>query len=261
MPTVTPVELATLVSSTGRVELGNKCEVWRGQVLTQAGKFVEAYVKHLPPRAILVECVASLIGRCLSLSIPRPLLVKVHAAQLPGIDLTHTTGGILFGSEDAEYPSLQQVVKVKDIYEKLLKWPAALEAGCFDEWIANPDRHHGNILYGGSNSFTLIDHSHAIATTQDSLKPVSQNTFLTLLAPPNNDELSRKRLLRKANQKLPDFLRLSLDEWEELTMANNYARPEHAKEIIKFLQDRLSVLSVLIGHQLGNKQQDLYVST
>lgn len=256
MSSITPIELTTLVATTGKVELGNKCDVWRGQVVTHSGRWIEAYIKHLPPRALFVECVSALIGRAIGLAVPRPLLVKAQAVKLPQTDLSR--GDILFGSVDAEYPSLQQLVTVEMAYEKLREWPAALNAGCFDEWIANADRHHGNILYSGTNAFTLIDHSHAIPANQDDSTPLNHNTFFKLIAPANLDNKSRQKILHSAKKNLPPLLKLSMEQWEKLTLSDNYVTRDDTTKVITFLQNRLTVLAALVSHQLGDRQQDLY---
>ncbi|RAN81688.1 hypothetical protein B5P43_08090 [Bacillus sp. SRB_336] len=49
------------------------------------------------------------------------------------------------------------------VLRRLREWADLIPAACFDEWIANNDRHGGNILYDGKDTFWLIDHGMAIA--------------------------------------------------------------------------------------------------
>ena len=241
-----------------KVDEGNVCTVFKGTVVDSVGKSVIAHVKHMPPRAILIECVSALIARASGLSTPRPLLVNVPPYKVPELPLKGNT--IFFGSEDVGFPSLARIAKVENAAPRLKKWSQLLLAGCFDEFIANADRHQGNIIYGGGDSYTLIDHSHAVPVGHDSKMPIQTNTFLTLVAPESHNDLLTHNLKRKAEKYVANFARLTTEDWRSLTRYHLYCPEDKASEVLNFLKDRLPILTQFIAQKLGERQIDLYAS-
>jgi hypothetical protein len=251
-----PLKLTTLNSMMEKVDRGNKCEVWKAAVIDSSSKTTIAFVKHLPQRELFVECVAAMIARAIQLPTPRPMLVNVHPVKIPELNLSEPT--IFFGSEDVGFPSLSQFTDVRSAAEKLKLWPNLLKAGCFDEWIANSDRHSGNIIFNGSNEFSLIDHSHAIPRNFKSRDQTIRNSMLTYAAPATRNDLKSYQLKQKADKSISTFLSLTEEDWQNLTSSNLYCTEEQTSEIIRFLKERLEVLSYLISNQIGYKQPDLY---
>jgi hypothetical protein len=47
------------------------------------------------------------------------------------------------------------------IVQEFAKWPHLGALMAFDIWIANTDRHPGNLLFGGNGDIWLIDHGHS----------------------------------------------------------------------------------------------------
>jgi hypothetical protein len=255
----TSIEFASFFSKIGKIEAGNKCSVWKAQVKTSSGRLVVAFIKHLPPRELFIECITAQLGREIGISIPRPLLVQIFPAHLPELNLKEST--IIFGSQDASYPSIQQFTCTEKALDELRRWPDLLKAGCFDEWIANPDRHHGNILYSGNSQFSLIDHSHAIPRNLQPNEPNTKNTLLEILAPTIQDDLKNHKTMKAARSYASSFLSTMNSDWESLTSASTYIANDKASKIIDFLNSRLPALSALIGSHLHTKQGDLYAAS
>lgn len=255
---IEPVKLVTLTQLMTNVELGNKCKVVKGSVIDKEQRASIAFVKHLPPRAILIECLAALIARNIGLPAPRPMLVNVSPVKIPSLNLSQNS--IFFGSEDVGFPSLAQITENRFIAHKLSSWPHLLTAGCFDEWIANSDRHTGNIIYDGG-TFSLIDHSHAIQKGHHFDQPTDQNSFLEIARPKARNDLLTHNLRRKAEKAVREFKKLSTEDWRALTSYNLYCDENKAKEVIIFLKNRLDFLTQLIAQKLGDKQIDLYASS
>lgn len=130
---------------------------FRGELRTNDGQAVMAYIKVLPSeREILVECVCAMLGRHVGLPIPEPLLAFVPD-QLGGPALA-------FASANVGHSSVgEYAVRIGDaaVIERLRAWSYAIPAACFDEWIANCDRHEDNLLHDGKSEFWLIDHGYA----------------------------------------------------------------------------------------------------
>ena len=255
---IEPIKLTTLTSVMSKIEEGNKSPVYKVTVIDQNRKTSIAFIKYIPPRAIFIECIAAQIARSLGLSCPRPMLVNVFPVKLPELNLDKNT--IFYGSEDVGFPSLAQLVKFKHAEEKLRLWPDLFNAGCFDEWIANPDRHSGNIIYSGGKHFTLIDHSHAIPKGFHSISSTEKNSFLTLCAPTNRNDLATYKLMKTAENYVAKFKLLTSEDWKTLTLNNLYCTNEQATEVLSFLHDRLNVIIQLIGQKIGEPQADLYAN-
>ncbi|MBK8752255.1 MAG: hypothetical protein IPL99_11715 [Candidatus Competibacteraceae bacterium] len=162
----------------------------RAPVLTRQGE-VMAIVKELPLYELITEILCALLGRELNLPIPEPLLVIDPAQQL-----------LVAGSVDVGYPSLHQPVLAAHlplIAALLQGWPALVRSACFDEWIANPDRHGGNLLFDGQG-FWLIDHGLALRVDPAT---VTVNHLMTTAIAARTDELARQRLKREVTQFTP----------------------------------------------------------
>ena len=142
----------------------------RSIVRTMDGE-LEAFVKKLEMREILVELVVAVAARRLNLPVPEPVLVFVPQ-ELGGPALA-------FGSVSlAGRPTLSAMVKSGDtaVARQLRSWRHLVPAACFDEWIANCDRHQGNLLYGGEGEFWMIDHGLSIheSLPVDAQSPLNQ---------------------------------------------------------------------------------------
>jgi hypothetical protein len=153
------VQRGILTSVLGAADEGIRGSV-RGFVFL-GDSSVEAYIKEVEPREILVECICALLARHLSLEAPEPMVVFVPAAlSRAGAD------ALAFGSVTVLHGSLRPwLTQLGDaaVVRRLREWADLIPAACFDEWIANHDRHGGNILYDGKDTFWLIDHGMAIA--------------------------------------------------------------------------------------------------
>ena len=80
---------------------------WKAHIQTHEGIKV-AYVKQLNARALYVECVCALIGRCLGMPIPKPMIIRINKEAMPAIPDGEFSLG--FGSEDADYPSFRRFI-------------------------------------------------------------------------------------------------------------------------------------------------------
>ncbi|WP_337065160.1 hypothetical protein [Rouxiella badensis] len=113
---------------------------------------VVVFAKQLSSRSISTEITCAVLGRCLSLPIPEPVI------------LFDSSNAIYFGSVEVAYPSFSQYINDSSdvgVSEELASWPLLRQAAFFDEWIAMDDRHNGNLLFNGE-VFYLIDHESAI---------------------------------------------------------------------------------------------------
>lgn len=165
------IQLGTLVIELGEAGTGINKAV-RGIVRTHLGE-AEAYVKRLADaREILVEVVCALLAKRVGLPVPEPILVLVPE-HLGGPQLA-------FGSTAMGQPNVATFFAAGHqaaVEAKLRAWKHLTSAACFDEWIANCDRHEGNLLFNGNGDFWLIDHGlsvHSAVLPVDVLAPINR---------------------------------------------------------------------------------------
>lgn len=253
------IEAGNLLPGAIKINNGNRQDVWRGVIQMSSGKKITAFVKHIPPRALAVEMIAALLGRSLELPIPRPILVNVLPIHLPSAKIKEKT--IFFGSARVDQPDLAQWLsdeESEEVMDRLRKWKHAIDAGCFDEWLANEDRHSKNILFDGKKDFVLIDHSHAIPESLLCSEASNRNTILEVIAQDKTlvelngiRKAAKQRMTHKyhKNQPLPILLNSLAEEMKDYL--------KFAPDLIKFLNDRLPYVETLVARRLGSTQIDI----
>lgn len=149
------------VASTGRRIEGSRNEVWLCQAYDGAGQGLVLYVKpKLPPRAILVEALAAQLGQCIGLPCPDPYLVTVNPVFVGGSRGKHL---VAFGSAQVGARGLARPIHDVDFMMTTLERLGLAPAACaFDEWIANPVRGPGDIMFDSEAGAVFIDHEAAM---------------------------------------------------------------------------------------------------
>ena len=75
MPLLKPsVALGRVLGRTERVDFGTASDIYSGDVRLEADQIAAAFIKNLARPEIVSELVASVVGLCCGLSIPRPVL-------------------------------------------------------------------------------------------------------------------------------------------------------------------------------------------
>lgn len=105
------------------------------------------------------------------LPVPNAFLGLVEAGEIPVLKGPSLTSGgrLVFASEDAQTPPLAQVYLGGDrratrrVVEKLAEWVRLGDLYALDAWVANVDRHQGNLLFSGEDQVWLIDHGHCFS--------------------------------------------------------------------------------------------------
>ena len=249
------IELASLLAEPDRVsDLQNISPLWRGRVLTESGEYIPVWIKRIPAHQLLAECVCSLVGRAISLPIPRPFLVD-DPANFLGQDLN---GVPLFAMEDAVHPSVRQWIQEYNdpaVNEAIFRWSKLRECVLFDEWSVNIDRNQGNLLYDGENSFVMIDHAFTFGFNQSPQnmpdpKQIFQNMIAGLLLQ-NSPDLEPNRLAKLCDEIQQKWAMPLIETFEDRTFASSYGMADNAIAIKEFLAERLPLLRSLIGIRTG----------
>ncbi|MDP2488057.1 hypothetical protein Q8W38_01825 [Vibrio splendidus] len=258
------IVLGTLLPGAELLEDNSKNPVWKAPVKTTDSKTEFVYLKLLKPRRLFAEAICAIIGRKIGLPIPEPILVKVPAhlmVELVGEESVDSSIFIGFGSKDADYPSLNRVLNVEDnelIWEKLRAHTKSLEAAIFDEWIANSDRHWGNLLYDGGDEFIFIDHDLALPEQAESNQPISKNLLFNFISE-ELDELSKVRIVKKVREELCDnYSTVDIKKCVEICYGPSLLDQDDIDSIVAFLIERIGFLNEIIRKKLNPEQGELF---
>lgn len=141
-------------------------DTYRGIVEVTTG-WTSAHVKIVHPWFVFNEVLGSLLCQRAGLKTPRPYVVLVERADYPEAQLfsdIDSDQALAFATETMPHSSITRhiLVKTTEGRQRLMsQWSNWADILVFDQWIANPDRHLGNLLIGGPGDMYLIDHSFA----------------------------------------------------------------------------------------------------
>ena len=148
---------------------GNVNDTYRGMFLLPDQTRRHGIFKDLNLQELVNELLAATLGRELGLPIPNPYLglspIGTMAAKM--CPLADGSGHLVFVSQDVGTPNLVQQVQAGGavlaslLVDVLKDWVSLGNVYAFDAWIANTDRHPGNLLIGGPGNIWLIDHGYA----------------------------------------------------------------------------------------------------
>lgn len=257
------IALGTVLAGPERFEFnGNVNSVFRGRVLRDDGEIVHAFIKDLDARQLGNELLAAAMGLAVGLPVPPPLIAFAGPDTVPAtkIPLEDGSGHIVFATADVHTPPILQLLRAAgphalQIVKRLSEWPELGSLYGFDSWIANTDRHCGNLLFSGDSDVWLIDHGHSFtgpAWTSSELVPDQDygNKLAAWLSPALNP--SRKAELAAPASALPK--KLNGVGVEALARANGVAetmRPEEFTAIISFIEARAAFVPKLSTDALG----------
>ena len=230
--------------------------VWKTKVLFSDGRDAMAFVKIIPNRDLFVECACAVLGRLLGLRIPEPLIVypTKEAAEEAG----ETYG---FGSVDIEPRSFIKFTHSNSEDEILFKLEEAgivLAGGVFDEWIANGDRHYGNIMHSHDEEFWLIDHGTALPDWVNSDFAASRNQLLDNSIA-KREMFEKYRFIKEVQKNvLPKYEELAIATLSEKVSGSGYLDDKSIQQMVTFLEERTAdVMISLLRTRVGISQLDL----
>lgn len=142
--------------------------LFRGQVQLADGSDQPCLLKNIDRIEVVNELVSNLIASRLGLPIPKAVLTFVpdEFNDKNQFSKAHKIDGgvIVFSSIDVQTPNLAQRVSSAHplgqqlILHSLNVWSKKSGLYGFDTWVANVDRHAGNLLFGSKNEVWLVDH-------------------------------------------------------------------------------------------------------
>lgn len=165
---MTEIPLAKVLLGAKPFNHGNVNETFSGQVLTANGNIRHAIIKDLDIIQLCNELFAYSLASELKLPVPDCFLGLVPQGEIALSNAPFLPNGarLVFVSVDVKVPNVTfrlraDLSKQKDILSELAQWDELGVLYAFDTWIANIDRHPGNLLFGNSNEVWLIDHGHS----------------------------------------------------------------------------------------------------
>lgn len=166
---MTTIKLATVLKGAIGFKEGNINETFRGQVLLDDGAIRQAVIKDLDLIQLCNELLAHSLARRVGLPIPDCFLGLVrHDVLATKVAPSLADGArLVFVSVDVKVPNVtyrwtgSDDAGRKALFEQIIKWGNLGDLYGYDAWIANIDRHPGNLLLGGKDEVWLIDHGHS----------------------------------------------------------------------------------------------------
>lgn len=149
--------------------IANVTDTYQGQILTRGGELKTAILKDLLPKELANEILTASLGLILGLPVP-PAFIGVTEPGNPCAtrSIMQDGRGLMFASVNVGSPSVASLVKrptdqetlalLRPIVEHLAKQVWLGELYGFDAWVANVDRHIGNVLFAAGSGAWIIDH-------------------------------------------------------------------------------------------------------
>lgn len=162
------IPLARVLAGAAPFKHGNVNDTYRGQVLLEDNSIRQAIIKDVAPVELCNELLAFCLARRLGLPVPDCFLGvaatdALNAAKGP---LQADGSRLVFVSTDVKVPNITFRMQSSSpgsqaaLMAEIIQWADLGRLYGFDSWIANVDRHAGNLLFGNPGEAWLIDHGH-----------------------------------------------------------------------------------------------------
>jgi len=240
------VETATIHTTLGRASEGIY-GAFRARVGLKSGRTVTAFVKLLAPEQVAVEVQAALLGRLLGLPIPDPLVTRWGSRI--GFGSTAVDDSLTF----ARLPEARRA----DSMRLFLSWTKLFSVACFDEWIANSDRHGGNVLVTALDEYWLIDHQLALP---EGLAPDAlgdRNQLFERIADSASCERDREKSRALARTRASELIRLAVPPELENVLDDIEELRKPSKRAFNFITARMAHLVKLCEHRTPIAQLEI----
>lgn len=257
------VDLATALPGAVPFKEGNVNDTFRGQVLLADGSTRGAILKDLDPKQLANEVFASVLAQSSGLPTPDVYLALVRGADLPVTKAPQLPDGnrVVFASVDVKVPNITfratgaTAEAQQQLLRDVLEWGDLGHLYAFDAWIANIDRHPGNLLFGGKNQLWLIDHGHSFsgpAWEPSDLDPDGQyrNRLAEWATPHLTLDQKRKRS-SEAVKFAAQITSIDVAESRRQSRIDAFLPPTHVAAAEGFLKGRTDKVPVHANRALG----------
>jgi hypothetical protein len=262
--TPTPVRLLVLDEGAKRVirdqETLKDDQLWLGDARDpQTDESFPVYLRITAPTPLVAELLCAVIARMLGLPAPEAFVVAVPPGVLTG---SNAVANMLYvGTLDVGGSTFSQLLRADSVSASniLRKWEHLVPVTVLDEWLANPDRNWGNILYV-ANTLHIIDHAEAFGGRSRNLFDLADlaedqltNKLAVFLTDSNTAQ--RQSYLTKAKEWLT-FTAGALDINVAIAIAQvtRWQTPEQEAELVQFITNRIKITHRLLCNRLGHPQ-------
>lgn len=258
---ISQIELGNVVPGAELLPPGEKGvnDTFIGHIDAPSGRH-KAYIKVVGGKQLVNELVAVTVGRALNMPIPPGYLLRVRPHDLPESQLlqSHGTEALIFGSRAINHPTLARRFNGNSseaevwVRTNFNRWDEAI---IFDDWIANTDRHMGNLIIGGTNQVWLIDHSHCFTGPDwqvSHLQAISAYANkLAELYIPSLTLPQRVALKNKAGAMTELFAAINTEMAIQSCYADKLLNTTDLEALSNFLRDRVPHIIEIISSRVG----------
>ena len=246
-------------------EGGKPDELWRGDAYDPHqpdAEPVPLYLRIGQPAPLVAELLCAVVARLLGLPAPEPFVVLIEpGAMAESALLDNTQRQLCVGTRDIGGSTFAQLLNNDSAtaHRMIRQWEHLIPVTTLDEWLANPDRNFGKILYT-AHTLHIIDHAEAFGGSARKLFPLAEisdhaftNRLAVLLEGPNASE--RQKLLNTVREWVT-FTAGRLDIGATVASANikRWQSAAEEAELIHFISERLKITHRLLCHRLGHPQ-------
>lgn len=258
-----PIQLATVLPGAEPFKEGNVNETFRGQVLLGDRTVRGAILKDLDPRQLANELLVSALARRAGLPTPDAYLALVRVGDLPVMHGPALTDGnrLVFASVDVKVPNITfraqgaTIEQQQRLVDEILGWAGLGSLYGFDAWVANVDRHPGNLLFGGKEQVWLIDHGHCLSgpawTPEDLRVDGDYHSRLTEWLTSRMDLAQKKKRSAEANRLATDLQLIDVDEVTSASHVRALLPTAHIAAASGFLKGRVDKVPRHASKALG----------
>jgi hypothetical protein len=271
-PIFSPVRWLELNKGASRVKRSKERlksdELWQGDAfdpLRPEDPAVPVYLRLGSGTSLVAELVCGCIARRLGLPAPEVFVVTVKPGTLQRSGLTKKReSSLCVATRDLGGATFTQLLNDDDdaAVQLLHQWTELNKVAAFDEWTANPDRNMGNLIYA-AQALYIIDHADAFGGNSRTLYELAEMTeqmFSNKLADLLNvfDLDKRSKMLEEIeNWITATAVQLDLTSAVDHAGTRPWSNVDQDKELIDFLQQRLTVTHSLLCNRLGHPQLSL----
>ena len=212
------------------------------------GKETKAFIKRFENQkalALVNEVTGYILAKSCGLPVPSYAgLINTVPQQFD--DESATFGNWAFvvssleGSTPGSFYDINDIQTCRTLMDLVAGWDRLSDAIAFDDWVANEDRHLGNIMVAGKNRIYLFDHSNLPITLNwqaNQLDPsyIAENVLANNLYHLNCTPLPVKSMVAHATNSHADVYRSTVQEltyWWDVLLENDPARRSALEKFI-----------------------------
>lgn len=250
-------------------ESGKSDELWhgKGSALHDDEPDIPVYVRLAPTNNLGAELISAVLAAARGLPVPEPFLVVIQPDDLPDSRFVDDQQPVTlaFASRDIGGDTFAQLMNTNSASAQamLKRWDQLVAVSTFDEWIANVDRNHGNLI-SVRDRIWLIDHAEALGGSlrkmwdladfvADKVSNRLADVYLT-----GDGITERRNHLDRAEDWVAETVGLDLSDAIRCANLGTLHSDDEQSALLEFLSRRLYLTHHLLCSRLGLQQLNLH---